>query len=664
MNLLDLMIKVGVDDQATGQLSGIGSKAVSAASSAAQSSNKMTKLAAKAGAVMGVVSSAVQAGMQVVESSVGSAVERVDLLNNFPRVMEAMGYSADAASASISGIVDHLQGLPTATHDMVGFVQQLAATTGDLGTATDVGLAFNDMILASGASTAEASNAMTQYNQMLAAGKVDQQAWNSLLVAAPGQLDQLAKSMLGAEANQKTLYEALKDGTVTFDDLNAAIVDLDRNGGEGFASFEEQARAATGGIGTAMDNVKNRIVAALAKIIEALGAGGISSAIDKFSSSFSGIADGIVAGIDFIKDHIDVILPIVSGLAAAFTFLNVVVPIVASVAAAFTAFVAAVQPVVAVVGLAVSSIAAGAPVFGTLAAAVGLVVSPIGALTAAIAVVVAAIVALATNAGGCRDKVVEAFTAVVDFMNEMPGKIAEVIASIISSISQWAADMVTKAHDAALGFMNGVVSYMSQVPGAVASFLASVISGVVSFAASMASNAAAAARNFVTNLVNGIASLPATVASMGSQIISGLVNGITAGAGRVVSALTGVVGSAVNAAKRALGIASPSKVFKAIGDYTMQGLELGIEGGSGGVVGAMRSAVGDVVGAASMTLPAVQAVPAAAAGSYASRGGDSYQINLTFDISRLEDLVSNLGGVEDLVAWVRRAQLAYPTRGR
>lgn len=198
-----------------------------------------------------------------VSNTLGSAISRVDTLNNYPKVMESLGYSSEEASKSVSQISDALDGLPSTLDGVIGDAQKLAATMGNLseGTvnATSVALGLNDMFLAGGRGTEAASRAMEQYNQMLAAGKVDQQSWTSMLNAAPGQLDQLAKSILGAEAGQKDLYNALKEGAVSFDDLNAAIVELDQNGGKNFASFNDQAVAATQGLGTQIENIQTTL---------------------------------------------------------------------------------------------------------------------------------------------------------------------------------------------------------------------------------------------------------------------------------------------------------------------------------------------------------------------------------------------------------------------
>lgn len=205
----------------------------------------------------------------MVTGTMGKAISRLDSLNNFPKVMTALGYSAEEADSSVQQIAESLDGLPTSLDAAVGDIQKLAATMGNLNTgmvnATSVGLALNDMFLAGGKGTEVASAAMEQFNQMLANGKVDLQSWRSMVNAAPGQMDQLAKSLLGATANQADLYKAMQEGAVSFDDFNAAIVRLDKEGGAGFSSFYDQAVAATGGVATQLENIgntMNKIVAA------------------------------------------------------------------------------------------------------------------------------------------------------------------------------------------------------------------------------------------------------------------------------------------------------------------------------------------------------------------------------------------------------------------
>lgn len=256
--------------------------------------------AAKVGAVAGIASTVFSKVASVVTGSLNSAISRADQMNNFPKVMKNLGYSSEDAAASIKKISSTLDGLPTTSSAMTGMVQQLAPLTSNLDQATNIALAFNNAMLAGGASTMEQENALTQYTQMLSAGKVDMQAWRSIQAAMPGQLNQVAEAMLGAGKNSNDLYEAMKNGSISFDDFNKKVMELNQNGFGKYASFAQQAKDATQGIGTAMENVQNRVAKAVQKVIEAVGVENIAGAINGFSSQFGKIGDaaaGMVTGV-------------------------------------------------------------------------------------------------------------------------------------------------------------------------------------------------------------------------------------------------------------------------------------------------------------------------------------------------------------------------------
>ena len=223
--------------------------------------------------------------------SIGSAVSRVDTLNNFPRIMANLGYSASDAAKSAKKLSEKLRGLPTSLQDIMPLVQQIAPLTGSLDEATNVGLAFNNMLVASGKSTADQSRAMQQYTQMLATGKVDMLSWKTLMEVMPAQMNQLAESLLGAGKSGFDLYDALRDGKLTMEDVNKAMVKLNDEGGSKFASFAKQAKDASKGIQTAWTNLKTRITGAMASIIQAVGPEKISGALDRVGAAIGKIGD-------------------------------------------------------------------------------------------------------------------------------------------------------------------------------------------------------------------------------------------------------------------------------------------------------------------------------------------------------------------------------------
>ena len=223
--------------------------------------------------------------------SIGSAVSRVDTLNNFPRIMANLGYSASDAAKSAKKLSEKLRGLPTSLQDIMPLVQQIAPLTGSLYEATNVGLAFNNMLVASGKSTADQSRAMQQYTQMLATGKVDMASWKTLMEVMPAQMNQLAESLLGAGKSGFDLYDALRDGKLTMEDVNKAMVKLNDEGSGKFASFAKQAKDASKGIQTAWTNLKTRITGAMASIIQAIGPEKISGALDRVGAAIGKIGD-------------------------------------------------------------------------------------------------------------------------------------------------------------------------------------------------------------------------------------------------------------------------------------------------------------------------------------------------------------------------------------
>ena len=260
--------------------------------------NYATGFGGATGAIMGIVSSVTSRALDAISGSIASAVNRVDTIANFPKIMQSVGYSADEARATIERLSSGIDGLPTSLDAIVGSVQKIAPVSGSLATATDVALAFNNALLAGGKSQEVMNSAFEQYSQMLSTGRVDMQSWKILAQAMPGQLNQIAKALLGANANQADLYKAMQSGAITFDQFNNAIVSLNNEGLPGYASFAEQARISTESIGTAWTNVQNRINKAVAKIIDHIGQANIAGAINDFSSSFSGIADTVITYLD------------------------------------------------------------------------------------------------------------------------------------------------------------------------------------------------------------------------------------------------------------------------------------------------------------------------------------------------------------------------------
>ena len=405
-----------IADQLDGAFSGaskIGGKAGSDAGGKFSSG-----LSAKAGAVMGLVSSVTSKAFDAISNSLGSAIGRVDTMNNFPKVMKNLGYSSQEAEASIKKMSASIDGLPTSLPGLTSMVQQLAPLCSNLDEATNIGIAFNDMCLASGASTADVSRAMQQYSQILSKGKPELQDWKTLQEVMPGQLNQVAKALIGPTANSKDLYNALKDGSITMDDFNAAVLKLDQEGVDGFASFAQQAKDSTQGIGTALDNISNRVAKAVQTIIDAFGAENISGAINAFSGSFGKTADAIATVIYGIKD---VVSKGVSGIASVFGQIKSALPsgFLDGIVNAFNQLAPAIMPAITAFTLLLPVMGGMQKVFGivsgfkSLGAALSAVAGgPVGLIIAAIAAVVVGLAALYNTNEDVRNAINSAWSGI------------------------------------------------------------------------------------------------------------------------------------------------------------------------------------------------------------------------------------------------------------
>lgn len=206
-------------------------------------------------------------GAELLGEALGSAIQRFDTLESYPRVMKAMGHSTEDVTRSTKKLANGIEGLPTTLNEVVGTAQRLTSITGDINKSTDLTLALNNAFLASGSSSTDASRGLQQFSQMLSAGKVDMQSWKTLQETMPYALQKTAESFgFAGQSAQNDFYTALKDGRITFDQFSSKLVEL--NGGVG--GFAELAKSNSKGIQTSFGNLKNAVVKGVANTIKAL----------------------------------------------------------------------------------------------------------------------------------------------------------------------------------------------------------------------------------------------------------------------------------------------------------------------------------------------------------------------------------------------------------
>lgn len=271
--------------------------------------------AAKIGVISGITQRVFSSVANTISSQLGDAIYRVDTLERFPKVMEMMGYNAEDAAKSVEKLREGVKGIPTSLADVVSGTQRLAAITGDVNKASDWVLAISDAMLVTTGDVNEASRGMQQFIQILSRGKPAGDDWNTIMEVASPVMNELAKSLGYASASLGgDFYTALQKGTLSIEDMMAALVNLDTNGENSMASLHDRVKSATGGIDASMTNLRQSISNAMVSVIQSIGPERITAAIGAIKDALIGIVNVIGGAITFVIDNWGALEPIFTGI--------------------------------------------------------------------------------------------------------------------------------------------------------------------------------------------------------------------------------------------------------------------------------------------------------------------------------------------------------------
>lgn len=247
------------------------------------------------------ITKAIGATMNVLSSSFDGAINRFDTMQSYPKVMKSLGFSIEQSQKSVAKLNQSVQGLPTNLADVVTTSKSLAAVTSNIDKATDTTIALNHAFLASGSSSEDASRGLQQYSQMLAKGTVDMQSWRTLQETMAPALTKVAKKLGITSGNANELYDALQNGTITFDQFNDAMIKCDTETG----GFAETALEASKGIKTSMTNIKSAVqnleqgfLSAMNNMLKSKAMGGLVDNLEKIKSKIYDFRNSIMESKD------------------------------------------------------------------------------------------------------------------------------------------------------------------------------------------------------------------------------------------------------------------------------------------------------------------------------------------------------------------------------
>ena len=123
-----------------------------------------------------------------------------------------------------------------------------------------------------------------------------------------------------------------------------------------------------------------------------------------------------------------------------------------------------------------------------------------------------------------RDKAIETgqnfLNGVITFFQNLPENIGFALGFAIGTVARWGVDLWTKAVEIGKAFLENVVTFFRELPGNILTFLQNVISNVSNWAVSMKRKAVETGQNFITNVVNFFKQLPGRISAFLQSVIT------------------------------------------------------------------------------------------------------------------------------------------------
>ncbi len=216
---------------------------------------------------------------------------------------------------------------------------------------------------------------------------------------------------------------------------------------------------------------------------------------------------------------------------------------------------------------------------GALAGLIPEVLKQIGIGIAAFAGVIAKTVPAMTLA------VVAILTALLNAIDQLAPKIIEscykLLTALFETILKYMPRMVDAGLKIIIAFLQGVSNNIGRVVDTATTLGINFIQALQRNIPRLIQAGVDYVINFLNAIANAIRSNSARMgeagANIGTAIIEGMIRGLGSAVGRLVGKAVDAARSALNAAKSALGIKSPSREFMEVGRYSAEGMAIGLE---------------------------------------------------------------------------------------
>lgn len=490
----------------------------------------ITKLGNVAKTGLKVVGTAVAAVTGAMTAGIAVGLKYNATIENYTTSFEVMTGSAEKAA----DIVERLKVLGAETpFEMTG----LADTTQLLmnyGMTADDAISKMMMLGDISQGNAEKMNRIAMaYGQMSSAGKVQLEDVKQMIEAGFNPLQEISES---TGESMASLYDRISAGTLAVDEITASMERATSAGGKYYQSMEKQAQTFNGMISTLKDNAMQLLGSVVEPISKAMTEGLLPAAISVVEQLQEAFDEGGASGL--LEAGRNIVLNLMQGMAEK-------LPEMIS------------SGISNVLNFA-QKIMDNLPAF--LSAGLNIIVSIGKGIIDAIPTLV--------------EKVPQVINS---FFDALWGFIPELIAAGLNLIVQLGIGII-KAIPVIIANAGEIVDAIMNILGAVS--LVGIGKNIIKSLGKGIKSIASEIRGIIKDIVDDIKERFTTLNwnGIGREIINGIARGITGSLGVIVSAAKRAAKNALQAAKNALGIHSPSTVFRdEVGKYMAEGMGVGFE---------------------------------------------------------------------------------------
>ena len=252
---------------------------------------------------------AIGKAVNMVNQGLSNSVSRFDTFRTFPKLMQAIGYSAQDSENAIEKLNNAVLGLPTSLNEIIETSKPFIQLYGDINKGTDLAIAANNAFLANATDAASQANGLAQLEDLLTKGELTSTEWQSLM-GSLGISTQYVAEQLGYSSDQMAEFrQQLVEGEIDANDFLDALIAA----GTGTGKLAEMAdiskdtmSAALENISTAFSNLGASVMESLDEIFQENTGEGLVGNIVKISDAIKQNVKPAVQG--WISDNADSII--------------------------------------------------------------------------------------------------------------------------------------------------------------------------------------------------------------------------------------------------------------------------------------------------------------------------------------------------------------------